>query len=217
MKPKIIKQANKITLRVPKLKKGTDSKLLFKKISDHPLEVEIIYANKSLGRYTANNINEIILLFFKKLAELNNGTPEKVEENLEKLQKTYLVSKDFVDKQLVNADSFSYSQDIKKDIKNNFISYPMEYSNIELFEYTNIDTKYIIGLAQKQNIIQFACDKYDLRLKDLADSIGVTEGSLRTFTSSNKISKQVETAIQLYIENIELKEKIKELQSIQNQ
>ena len=209
---KTIPIANKVTLRVPKLKKGTDSKLLFKKVGSHPLFVEIIYANKSLGTYQTNSLNEIILLFFKKLAEINKAIPEKVEEKLEELQKTYLVDKSFVDDQLSKLENFQNSEELKQKIKENLTSYPLEYANAELFEYTNIDIKATIGLLEKQNIIQATCDKYDLRLKDLADSIGVKEGSLRAFTSSNKISKQVETAIELYVENIELKEELRKLQ-----
>jgi len=208
MQVKTIPVANKITLRVPKLKKGTDSKLLFKKTNNHPLIVEIIYADKSLGTYQTNSLNEIILLFFKKLAEINKAIPEKVKEKLEELQKNYLIDKSFVDEQLLKSENFQNSEELKQKIKENFTSYPLEYTDAELFEYSNIDIKAIIGLSEKQNIIQFTCDKYDLRLKDLADSIGVKEGSLRAFASSNKISKQVETAIELYVENIELKEKL---------
>lgn len=213
MKVKVIPKANKITLRVPKLRKGIDSKLLFRRTNNHPLFVEIIYADKSLGTYETNSLNEIILLFFKKLAEINKAIPEKVEEKLKELQKTYLIDKSFVDEQLLKSENFQNSEELKQKIKENFTSYPLEYTDTELFEYANIDIKVIIGLSEKQNIIQATCDKYDLRLKDLADSIGVKEGSLKVFTSSNKISNQVETAIKLYVENIELKEELSKLKS----
>ena len=69
MKPTLIPSATKDTLIVPKLKKGIDGKLVFKKIDYHMwFEVEIIYADKSLGRYKTTNFNEIILIFFQKLS-----------------------------------------------------------------------------------------------------------------------------------------------------
>ena len=80
MKPTLIPSATKDTLIVPKLKKGIDGKLVFKKIDYHMwFEVEIIYADKSLGRYKTTNFNEIILMFFQKLAKHNNGSHEFVE------------------------------------------------------------------------------------------------------------------------------------------
>lgn len=44
MKVKVIPSATFGTIRVPKLKKATDNKLLFKKSSSYPLYVEIIYS-----------------------------------------------------------------------------------------------------------------------------------------------------------------------------
>ncbi len=98
MKVKVIPTATSGTILVPKLKKGTDSKLLFKKIHN-PMAfiVEIIYSEKSLGQYNTICLNQIILLFFKKLAKFNHGSPENVEEKLEKLEKTYLADKSFID------------------------------------------------------------------------------------------------------------------------
>ena len=65
MQPKLIPSATKDTLIVPKLKKGIDSKLVFKRIHNPAFfEVEIIYADKSLGRYATKNFNDIILMFF---------------------------------------------------------------------------------------------------------------------------------------------------------
>lgn len=206
MQARVIPSATKDTLIVPKLRKGIDSKLVFKRIHN-PIcfEVEIIYADKSLGTYQTTNFNEIILIFFQKLARLNNGIVEGVEEKLENLEKIYHINKDFVDKQLSNIEHSPYKELQKKQIKQNYISYPIEYTNEEV--------KNIIGLTEKQNIIKFTCDKYDLRLKDLADAIGMKETSLRAFASNNKISKQVETAIELYTENIELKKEIEKLKS----
>lgn len=118
------------------------------------------------------------------------------------------MDKKFIDQQLSNAEYFQNKELLKEQINQNYISYPIEYTNEEV--------KNIIGLTEKQNIIKFTCDKYDLRLKDLADAIGMKETSLRAFASNNKISKQVETAIELYTENIELKKEIEILKSNKN-
>ena len=209
MQPKLIPSATKDTLIVPKLKKGIDSKLVFVEIDNSlSLIVEIIYADKSLGRYATKNFNDIILMFFQKLSKLNNGVVDGVQEKLENLEKKYHMDKDYIDQQLSNAEYFQNKELLKEQINQNYISYPIEYTNEEL--------KNIIGLTEKQNIIKFTCDKYDLRLKDLADAIGMKETSLRAFSSNNKISKQVETAIELYTENIELKKEIEILKSNKN-
>ena len=69
MQPRVIPSATKDTLIVPKLRKGIDSKLVFKRIHNPAFfEVEIIYADKSLGTYQTTNFNEIILIFFQKLS-----------------------------------------------------------------------------------------------------------------------------------------------------
>ena len=118
------------------------------------------------------------------------------------------MDKKFIDEQLSNAEYIENKELLKEQINQNFTSYPLEYNNEQV--------KDIIGLTEKQNIIKFTCDKYDLRLKDLADAIGMKETSLRAFASNNKISKQVETAIELYAENIELKKEIEILKSDKN-
>ena len=209
MQARVIPSATKDTLIVPKLRKGIDSKLVFKRIHNPTcFEVEIIYADKSLGIYATKNFNDIILMFFQKLSKLNNGVVDGVQEKLENLEKKYHMDKKFIDQLLSNAECSENKELLKEQINQNFTSYPIEYTNEEV--------KNIIGLTEKQNIIKFTCDKYDLRLKDLADAIGMKETSLRAFASNNKISKQVEAAIELYTENIELKKEIEILKSNKN-
>lgn len=207
MQARVIPSATRDTLIVPKLKKGTNGKLEFK-INNNEFykEIEIFYFEKSLGKYNTENFDNMILIFFQKLAKLNNGVIEGVEDKLDNLEKTYYTNEDFIEQQLLNAEYFQNKELLKEQIKQNYISYPLEYSNE--------DVKKIIGLTEKQNIIKFTCDKYNLRLKDLADAIGMKETSLRAFASNNKISKQVEKAIELYSENIELK---KEIETLRNQ
>ncbi|MGJ0357914.1 hypothetical protein [Aliarcobacter cryaerophilus] len=201
MKPTLIPSATKDTLIVPKLKKGIDGKLVFKKIDYHMcLEVEIIYADKSLGRYITTNFNEIILMFFQKLAKHNNGSPEFVELKLSKLEKNYLIDKNFIDNQLQNAENFSDKDDLKNKIIQNFISYPLEYSDK--------DVNYIIGLTEKYNIIRRTLEEQNLLMKDLASAIGINVNTLRSQASKNDVPSQTKKSIELYIENIKLKKEL---------
>ncbi|MDK2082024.1 hypothetical protein [Aliarcobacter butzleri] len=201
MKPTLIPSATKDTLIVPKLKKGIDGKLVFKKI-DNPMvfEVEIIYSDKSLGRYNTTNFNEIILMFFEKLAKHNNGSPEFVELKLSKLEKNYLIDKIFIDNQLQNAENFSDKDDLKNKIIQNFISYPLEYSDK--------DVNYIIGLTEKYNIIRRTLEEQNLLMKDLASAIGINVNTLRSQASKNDVPSQTKKSIELYIENIKLKKEL---------
>lgn len=201
MKPILIPSATKDTLIVPKLKKGIDGKLVFKKIDYHMwFEVEIIYADKSLGRYKTTNFNEIILMFFQKLAKHNNGSPEFVELKLSKLEKNYLIDKIFIDNQLQNAENFSDKDDLKNKIIQNFISYPLEYSDK--------DVNYIIGLTEKYNIIRRTLEEQNLLMKDLASAIGINVNTLRSQASKNDVPSQTKKSIELYIENIKLKKEL---------
>lgn len=91
MQARVIPSATKDTLIVPKLRKGIDSKLVFKRIHNPAFfEVEIIYADKSLGTYQTTNFNEIILIFFQKLSKINNGAIEGVQEKLDNLEKNII-------------------------------------------------------------------------------------------------------------------------------
>ena len=201
MKPTLIPSATKDTLIVPKLKKGIDGKLVFKKIDYHMwFEVEIIYADKSLGRYKTTNFNEIILMFFQKLAKHNNGSPEFVELKLSKLEKNYLIDKIFIDNQLQNAENFTDKDDLKNKIIQNFISYPLEYSDK--------DVNYIIGLTEKYNIIRRTLEEQNLLMKDLASAIGINVNTLRSQASKNDVPSQTKKSIELYIENIKLKKEL---------
>ncbi|MEA2098850.1 MAG: hypothetical protein U9P72_01835 [Campylobacterota bacterium] len=204
-KENIIPTATPGTVRIPKLKKGVDGKLLFSKTSSHPLSIEIIYSDKSLGTYETNSFNEIILLFFKKLAKFNNSYINDVDEKLEKLEKIYLVDKYFVNEQLSKVENSQNKEIEKQNIIQNFTSYPLEYSDSEVND--------IIGLIEKQNIIRRTLDEYSLLMKDLASSIGINVNTLRSQASKNEVTTQTKRAIELYIENIQLK---KELEKYKN-
>ncbi len=211
-KENIIPSATFETILVPKLKKGTDNKLIFIRTNDNPQITEITYSDKSLGKYATRNFNEIILLFFKKLAKFNNGSPENVEQKLDKLEKVYLVDKSFVDRQLESAKNYpsfnnSYvdNSESEKAILQNFTSYPLEYNDDEVND--------IIGLTEKQNIIRQTLEEQNLLMKDLASAIGINVNTLRSQASKNDVSSQTKKSIELYLENIQLKRELSKLKN----
>lgn len=63
--------------------------------------------------------------------------------------------------------------------------------------YKNNVLKYLVGL--EDNIIKSACIEQKLTYQQLADAIGVSESSLRSSVSTNKVSKQVEKSIEMYL------------------
>lgn len=63
--------------------------------------------------------------------------------------------------------------------------------------YKNNVLKYLIGL--EDNIIKSACIEQKLTYQQLADAIGVSESSLRSSVSTNKVSKQVEKSIEMFL------------------
>lgn len=198
MKANVVPSANSGTIRVPKLKKGSNSKLVFKKIHNSMFfEVEIIYADKSLGKYSTNNFNEIILLFFEKLAKFNNGSVENIAVKLDKLEKNYLKDKNYIDEQIQNAKNFPNKDDLINNIIQNNTSYPLEYSDDEVND--------IIGLTEKQNIIRRTLEEQNLLMKDLASAIGINVNTLRSQASKNDVPSQTKKSIELYLENIQLK------------
>lgn len=72
--------------------------------------------------------------------------------------------------------------------------------------YKNNELKYLLGL--EDNIIKAACIEQKLTYQQLADVIGVSESSLRSSASTNKISKQIEKSIEMYLEIISLKKEL---------
>lgn len=200
MKVNVIPSATKDTLRVARFKKNIDGKLEFRILNNYPMQIEIFYFEKSLGQYFTENINNVILTFFEKMAKFNYGTPDGVKEKLDSLEKSYLFTKEYYEEQLSKIEYFQNKEFLKEELERNQLLYPNEY--------TNTDVKIIIGLQEKQNIIRTTCDKYNMRMKDLSIVTGINENTLRTQASKNKVNIQIETAIKLYIENIELKKEL---------
>lgn len=78
--------------------------------------------------------------------------------------------------------------------------------------YKHNELKYLIGL--EDNIIRAACLEQRLTYQQLADAIGVSESSLRSSVSTNKVSKQVEKSIEMYLKIIHLEKELEKSNTI---
>ena len=65
-----------------------------------------------------------------------------------------------------------------------------------------------------ENLIKQVCKNLGLTYKELGNAIGVSESSLRSSASTGKISEQVNKAIELYLETIELKKQLQACETL---
>lgn len=78
--------------------------------------------------------------------------------------------------------------------------------------YKNSTLKYLLGL--EENIIKSVCIEQKLTYQQLADEIGLSESSLRSAASTNKVSKQVEKSIEMYLKIIHLEKELEKANTI---
>lgn len=78
--------------------------------------------------------------------------------------------------------------------------------------YKNSTLKYLLGL--EENIIRSVCIEQKLTYQQLADEIGLSESSLRSAASTNKVSKQVEKSIEMYLKIIHLEKELEKANTI---
>lgn len=69
-------------------------------------------------------------------------------------------------------------------------------------------------MAEDENIVKLTCKELGLTYKQLGEAIGVSESSLRSSASTGKISEQVNKAINLYLETIELKKQLQACETL---
>ena len=67
---------------------------------------------------------------------------------------------------------------------------------------------------KEQNIIKATCKELGLTYKQLGELIGYSEGALKTISSNNKISENLEKSISLLYKIKELEEKNKEMENL---
>lgn len=65
-----------------------------------------------------------------------------------------------------------------------------------------------------ENIIKDVSKRFNLTYSQLAEAIGVKESTLNKLASTGEISEQIEIAIKLYIENLQLKHKVEEIEML---
>ena len=68
-------------------------------------------------------------------------------------------------------------------------------------------------MAEDENIVKSTCKKLGLTYKELGEAIGVKESTLNKVASTGEISPQIKKAIELYLENIELKKQISDFET----
>lgn len=64
------------------------------------------------------------------------------------------------------------------------------------------------------NIIKATCIEQRLTYQQLADAIGVSESSLRSSVSTNKVSKRVKRSIEMYLKIIHLEKELEKSNTI---
>lgn len=103
-----------------------------------------------------------------------------------------------------NGDSEGVKYRLSNLIEEKSIVTNQQYQNV----YKNSTLKYLIGL--EGNIIKTTCIEQRVTYQLLADAIGVSESSLRSSASTNKVSKQVEKSIEMYLKIISLENELEE-------
>jgi transcriptional regulator with XRE-family HTH domain len=66
------------------------------------------------------------------------------------------------------------------------------------------------------HLVKKVSKELGLTYKELGKRIGYSESSLRKTVSNNTVSSQLKTAIQLYLENLKLKQELNELEDFKN-
>lgn len=69
---------------------------------------------------------------------------------------------------------------------------------------------------QEQNIIKQTCKKLNLTYKQLGEAIGYGEGAISKASRTSNISTAMNKALELYLENLELKNRLKTLDTLSN-
>ena len=66
----------------------------------------------------------------------------------------------------------------------------------------------------KENIVKRVCKELGLTYKQLGEAIGYSESAIKMAISNDKVSEPMQKAIELYLENVELKKELKKSNSI---
>ena len=74
-----------------------------------------------------------------------------------------------------------------------------------------------MGILEKEeeHLVKKVCKELGLTYKELGEQIGYGEGNLKNSVFKNQVSKQLQKAIELYLENLKLKQKIERTNQLQ--
>lgn len=67
-----------------------------------------------------------------------------------------------------------------------------------------------------ENIVKKTCRDLGLTYRELGDIIGLTEGSIKRLVATDEVNNQVKASINLLLENIKLKEEIKDFHTLKH-
>lgn len=107
-----------------------------------------------------------------------------------------------------NGDSKGVKSKLDNQVEERTTLIYQQYQTI----YKNSTLKYLLGL--EENIIRSVCIEQKLTYQQLADEIGLSESSLRSAASTNKVSKQVEKSIEMYLKIIQLEKELEKANTI---
>ena len=68
---------------------------------------------------------------------------------------------------------------------------------------------------KEENLVKKVCQEYKITPKELAEKLDIPKGTIGRWSSSNKIPKTAEIALNLMLENKELKDKLISINSFQ--
>ena len=66
------------------------------------------------------------------------------------------------------------------------------------------------------HLVKKVSKELGMTYKELGEKIGYSESSLRKTVSSNTLSSQLETAIKLYLDNLDLQKELKEMENFKS-
>ena len=66
------------------------------------------------------------------------------------------------------------------------------------------------------NIVKKVCKDLKLTYKELGEKIGYSEGAINKAGHSGQVSKSMQKAIELYLENLQLKKKLESYNNLKN-
>ncbi|BCD63516.1 transcriptional regulator [Nitratiruptor sp. YY08-14] len=68
----------------------------------------------------------------------------------------------------------------------------------------------------EENIVKKVCKELGLTYKQLGEAIGYSEANINKVASTGQVSKQLQKAIELYLENLKLKKQLQDCETLKD-